>query len=78
MGQFDQRVAMITGSGSGIGRATAKIFASRGADIVVQDINPDGAQETAEAIRALGREALVCTYDVADVAAVRQAVQRAE
>ncbi len=53
MGQYDGKVAMITGSGSGIGRATALIMAERGADLVIQDINEKGANETAEKVKAL-------------------------
>ena len=68
MGSFDGRVALITGSGSGIGRATALIMAERGADIAVLDRNVEGAEETAEKVRALGREAKVWKADVTDFA----------
>ena len=78
MGQFNDRVALITGSGSGIGRATAKAFAEQGADIAVFDINPAGAQETADAIKALGRQCGAWTVDVSDVNALQSAVADAE
>ena len=78
MGYLDGRVAMITGSGSGIGRATAIIMAERGADLVVHDINEEGANETAEQIRSLGRQTRVWIADVGDVAAMKTVVSEAE
>jgi 3-oxoacyl-[acyl-carrier protein] reductase len=78
MGNLSGRVAFITGGGSGIGRATAAIMAERGADIVVVDVNGKGAEETAERVRALGRQALVFALDVSDAAAVRAAALEAE
>jgi 3-oxoacyl-[acyl-carrier protein] reductase len=78
MGNLSGRVAFITGGGSGIGRATAAIMAERGADIVVVDVNGKGAKETAETVRALGRQALVFALDVSDAAAVRAAALEAE
>ena len=71
---FEGRVALITGSGSGIGRATARIMAERGADIIVHDINAAGAQETAEQVRGTGRRVEVSVCDVSDVAAMRKTV----
>ncbi|MFO0998649.1 MAG: glucose 1-dehydrogenase [Alphaproteobacteria bacterium] len=78
MGHFDGRVAMITGSGSGIGRATASIMAERGADLIIHDQNEKGANETAEKVRSLGRKARVFVSDVSDVAAMRRVVAEAE
>lgn len=78
MGTLDGRVAMITGSGSGIGRATACIMAERGADLVIVDVNEEGAEETAASVRALGRGASVWIADVTDVAAMRGVVVEAE
>ncbi|MGH6954685.1 MAG: SDR family NAD(P)-dependent oxidoreductase [Alphaproteobacteria bacterium] len=75
---MDGRVAMITGSGSGIGRATALIMAARGADLVIHDINAKGAEETAERVRALARKARVWVADVSEVAAMRRVVGEAE
>jgi NAD(P)-dependent dehydrogenase (short-subunit alcohol dehydrogenase family) len=48
------RVAVVTGAGSGLGRAMAKGLAQAGARVVVSDLNPDTAEETAEQIRCLG------------------------
>jgi 3-oxoacyl-[acyl-carrier protein] reductase len=71
MGNLTGKVALITGSGDGMGRAHAVLMASRGADIVVNDIRSDMAEETARMVRAVGRKAHVVACDVADVAAVR-------
>lgn len=71
---FTGKVVLVTGAGSGIGRASARVFAERGADVLVQDINPTGAEETAELVRETGRRAQVSTGDVADVEAIRQTV----
>ncbi|MBT5414945.1 MAG: SDR family NAD(P)-dependent oxidoreductase, partial [Rhodospirillaceae bacterium] len=78
MGQFDGRIALITGSGSGIGRATALIMAERGADIAVLDRNMEGAEETAEKVRALGRSAKIWEADVTDFGAMAEAVKAVE
>jgi NAD(P)-dependent dehydrogenase (short-subunit alcohol dehydrogenase family) len=78
MGYLDGRVAMITGSGSGIGRATAVIMAQRGADIVIHDINEAGANESAALVREAGRNARVWIADVSDVAAMKTVVNEAE
>ncbi|MCC6471083.1 MAG: SDR family oxidoreductase [Alphaproteobacteria bacterium] len=71
MGNLIGKVALITGSGDGMGRAHAVLMASRGADIVVNDIRRDAAEETARMVKALGRKAHVVACDVADTAAVR-------
>ncbi len=78
MGQYDGKVAMITGSGSGIGRSTAIIMAERGADLIIHDINEKGANETAEKVKALGRKAKVWVADVSNVAAMKKVVAEAE
>jgi 3-oxoacyl-[acyl-carrier protein] reductase len=78
MGYLAGRVAMISGSGSGIGRATAVTMAERGADIVVVDVNGAGAEETAVRVRGLGRRALVFAIDVSNSDAVCAAVAEAE
>ncbi len=54
MRRFEERVALITGGGSGIGRATAVRLASEGANVVVADINMEGAQETKHLVEEQG------------------------
>ncbi|MBW3589507.1 MAG: SDR family oxidoreductase [Actinobacteria bacterium] len=70
MGRLDDRVAIVTGSGRGIGAATAKLFASEGAAVVVNDVDKDPAQETVEEITKAGGKAILnvdntVTFDAA-------------
>jgi NAD(P)-dependent dehydrogenase (short-subunit alcohol dehydrogenase family) len=71
------KVALITGGGSGIGRATALIFAREGAKIVVADVNAKGVEETAAMIRQAGAEAMSLQCDVTDGRAVEEMVNAA-
>lgn len=63
--KLENRVAVITGAGSGIGRASALEFAREGARVVVADLNLAGALETARQIKAGGGQALAVETDVA-------------
>lgn len=74
---LEEKVAIITGAGSGFGRATAELFAKEGAKIVVVDFNEGGANETVEAIQAHGGEAIAVIADVSDQAAVKNFIQKA-
>ncbi|MGH2544515.1 MAG: SDR family NAD(P)-dependent oxidoreductase [Ardenticatenaceae bacterium] len=63
---LDGKVAIITGSGRGIGAATARLFAQHGARVVISDIDPQPAQETAHAISQSGGDVMVVTGDLTD------------
>ena len=71
------RVALVTGAGRGIGRATALALAGEGADIVINDINGQAAEVVAQEVRALGRQALAVVADVTNSAQVSAMVQQA-
>lgn len=72
------RVAVVTGASMGIGRATAIAFGKAGANVVVNyRSHQEQAEETAQAIREAGAEALVCQGDVADQSAVEGIVEAA-
>ena len=71
------RIALVTGSGSGIGRAISLRYAREGADIIVNDINLEGANETARGIEELGRKAMVIRADVGVSAEVEAMLERA-
>jgi 3-oxoacyl-[acyl-carrier protein] reductase len=64
--KLEQQVAIITGAGSGIGRATAELFAQEGARVVVADLNKNAADQTAKQINDHQGEAIAWQLDVAD------------
>ena len=74
---FAGKTIVITGAASGIGRATALIFAREGANVVCADINADGAQDTASAVNAKGAQALSVAVDVTSRPQVDDMVRRA-
>jgi NAD(P)-dependent dehydrogenase (short-subunit alcohol dehydrogenase family) len=65
MGALEGRVAVITGAGRGIGREHALLFASDGASVVVNDLDPDPAEEVAAEIVAAGGTAVTDNHDIA-------------
>jgi NAD(P)-dependent dehydrogenase (short-subunit alcohol dehydrogenase family) len=65
-GQFSGKVALVTGAGSGIGRASALALAREGARVVVADITPAGGEETVRQITSAGGEARFARADVAE------------
>jgi NAD(P)-dependent dehydrogenase (short-subunit alcohol dehydrogenase family) len=68
---FLNKIAVITGGASGIGRALAELLAKGGADVVLADLNGPAAEEAAQAISASGGKARGATLDVRDPAAVK-------
>ena len=64
MKKLEGKVALVTGSGRGIGRAIALKLASEGARVVINDLDADPAQEAVEAVRAAGSEAVACVGSV--------------
>ncbi|MFA5122008.1 SDR family NAD(P)-dependent oxidoreductase [Zavarzinia sp.] len=62
--KLDGKVALVTGSGRGIGRAIALKLASEGARVVVNDLDADPAMEVVEAVKAMGGEAVACLGSV--------------
>ena len=69
---------MITGSGSGIGRESALLFALEGARVVVVDLNVSGGRETVEAVQEQGRSAVFVQADVARAEDCQAMVEEAE
>ncbi|MDA4129611.1 MAG: SDR family oxidoreductase [Thaumarchaeota archaeon] len=64
-------VAIVTGAGSGIGRATALVLAHSGADVVIPDVNLEGAEHTASEVRKLGRRAIAIKTDVSQASDIQ-------
>jgi 2-[hydroxy(phenyl)methyl]-succinyl-CoA dehydrogenase BbsD subunit len=74
---FKRKRVLVTGSGSGIGKAIAKAFAKRGAYLIVNDIREDRANSTKEDITREGGNAISITADISSKAQVSGMVQRA-
>jgi len=76
MRRMEGKLAVITGAGSGIGRASALRFASEGARLAILDLDGVGLEQTAESARAAGTEVLTITADCTDQAAVVDAFKK--
>jgi NAD(P)-dependent dehydrogenase (short-subunit alcohol dehydrogenase family) len=77
-GRLQDKVALITGAGSGIGRETAQLFAAEGARVLAVDLNEAAAEETVEKVRAAGGEATGHRADVSSAGDCESMVAAAE
>lgn len=75
MGDFDGKVALVTGGSSGIGRASALLYAQHGAQVVVADLNTDGGSETVQLIQDAGGTASFVSTDISDADSCAAMVQ---
>lgn len=71
------RVALVTGSAQGIGKAIAESLAREGADLIISDINIDAAKTTADEIAKLGVKAIATKTNVADAESVKSTIDEA-
>jgi NAD(P)-dependent dehydrogenase (short-subunit alcohol dehydrogenase family) len=77
MGLLDEKIAIVTGAASGIGRATARLLAREGAAVVVADVAQKGGHETVQHIEAAGGRATFVSVDVTDAGQVAAMVETA-
>ena len=77
MGKLVGKIALVTGGGSGIGRAAALLFASEGAKVVIADIVAEGAEETKQMIERAGNQAISFKADVSQADEVEALVKKA-
>jgi len=76
MFQLNEKVAVVTGGGSGIGKAIATLFANQGAFVFIFDVDEAGAKQVATTIEASGGGAVAIKVNISDQQAVKQAVQQ--
>ena len=74
---LDGKVALVTGGGSGIGRASSLAYARDGAKVVIVDVNVEGGEETAQLVKEAGGEAILVHADVSKSAYAQSMVDRA-
>jgi NAD(P)-dependent dehydrogenase (short-subunit alcohol dehydrogenase family) len=78
MKRLEDRVAVVTGGGGGIGRATCLALAAKGCHVAVVDVSPDGAAATVAEVERLGRRATAHHVDVRDADAAAETVAEVE
>jgi len=76
MGRLNGKVAIVTGAGRGIGRATAKLFAAEGAKVAVLSLTPSNVDAVVANIRTAGGTAIGVPYDISDAAQIKAAVEK--
>jgi NAD(P)-dependent dehydrogenase (short-subunit alcohol dehydrogenase family) len=74
--RFDEKVALVTGAGSGISLATAKTFAAAGASVALADVIEDAVRSAAEELASGGRKAIAGRCNVADEAQVAAMIEQ--
>src|SRR6267143_1368352 len=77
MARLDGKVALITGAGTGIGRATARAMAAEGARVVVAEINAEAGEQTAQIVAEAGGDCIAVATDVTQEDSVRAAIDAA-
>lgn len=77
MAALEGKVALVTGSGRGLGRACARLFAREGADVIVVDVNREDGEETVRMIEEAGRRAVFVEADVGKSADIQRMVRTA-
>ena len=73
---FENKVALVTGAGSGMGLATAKAFAEAGAAVVLADIDENAVRSAAEELVSAGHKAIAARCNVADEAEVAAMIEQ--
>ena len=75
LGRFENKTAVITGAGSGIGRSIAVRLAEEGAEVALLDINEQGLKETAEKVNSFAKKAVLVKCDMAEIQDIEDAVK---